>query len=154
MMKILQPAAQRAKTKVFVDADVLFAGSAGPTEYGASLVVLRMAEITLIDALCSQQVIEEAERNLSQKLPDVLPAFQMIVRRCLRVVPNPDRREVQKYSGLAHPGDLPILVAAIENDCRWLVTHNTRHYQPGHPSVSVLTPGEFLLTVRDLLSRL
>ena len=46
------------KPRVFVDADVLFAGAAAPSEHGASLVVLRMAEITLIDALASPQVID------------------------------------------------------------------------------------------------
>ena len=78
------------KLRVFVDADVLFAGSAAPSEHGASLVVLRLAEITLIDAVASQQVITEAERNLAEKLPDALPAFRLIVSRCLRVVPDPD----------------------------------------------------------------
>src|SRR5438067_845328 len=57
------------KPRVFVDADALFAGAAGPTDHGASLVVLRMAEIPLIDAVVSQQVIVEAERNLADKLP-------------------------------------------------------------------------------------
>jgi hypothetical protein len=54
-------------------------GAAAPTEHGASLVVLRMAEITLIDAVTSQQGIGEVERNLTDKLPTVLPAFHMIV---------------------------------------------------------------------------
>jgi hypothetical protein len=52
------------KPRVFVDSDVLFAGAASPSEHGASLVVLRMAEITLIDAVVSEQVIIEVERNL------------------------------------------------------------------------------------------
>jgi hypothetical protein len=38
---------------VFVDADVLFAGAAAPSEHGASLVVLRMAEIPLIEAVAA-----------------------------------------------------------------------------------------------------
>ena len=38
-----------AKPRVFVDSDVLFAGAASGAEHGASLVVLRMAEITLIE---------------------------------------------------------------------------------------------------------
>ncbi len=42
------------KPRVFVDADVLFAGSASPSEHSASLVVLRLAEITLIEALASE----------------------------------------------------------------------------------------------------
>ena len=39
------------KPRVFVDVDVLFAGAAAPSEHGASLTILRMAEITLIEAL-------------------------------------------------------------------------------------------------------
>jgi len=36
------------KPRVFIDADVLFAGAASPSEHGASLVILRMAEITVL----------------------------------------------------------------------------------------------------------
>ena len=145
---------QRTKPRVFIDADVLFAGSAAPSEHGASLVVLRMAEITLVEAYTCQQVIDEAEQNLAAKMPGTLPAFRLIVDRCLHVVPNPEQNEVQAFSGLANPIDLPILATAILHDCPWLVTFNTRHYKPGHAELSVLTPGDFLLRVRDLLARL
>lgn len=148
------PPASKVKPRVFIDADVLFAGSAAPSEHGASLVVLRMAEITLIEAFTSEQVVSEAERNLAAKLPQTLPALRMIVARCLGVLPDPTQQQVDQFSGLAHPADLPILTAALLNDCPWLVTFNTRHYQPGHPAVSVLVPGDFLLRVRDLLARM
>lgn len=139
---------------VFVDPDVLFAGAAAPTEHGASLVVLRMAEITLIEAVASRQVITEAERNLAAKLPDTLPTFRLIVDRCLRVVPDPLPEDLVPYAGLADPKDLPILVAAVRANCLWLVNFNVRHFQPGHPQVRVLRPGEFVVRVRDLLTRL
>ena len=32
------------KPRIFVDADVLFAGASSPNEHSASLVILRMAE--------------------------------------------------------------------------------------------------------------
>jgi len=142
------------RPRVFIDADVLFAGAASPSEHGASLLILRMAEITLIEALASQQVITEAERNLSAKLPQALPAFRLLVSRCLHLVPDPQPGDLQPYAGLADPGDLPILVAALREGCPWLVTFNIRHFQPGHADVTVLRPGEFLLRVRDLLARL
>ena len=148
------PPASGRKPKVFIDADVLFAGSAAPSEYGASLVVLRMAEITLLEAYTCRQVITETERNLVAKLPRTLPAFRLIVDRCLRVVPNPHPEQVQAFAGLANPVDLPILVAALQHNCPWLVTFNTRHYQPGCPEVSILPLGDFLLRVRDLLVQL
>ena len=142
------------KPRVFVDADVLFSGSAAPSEHGASLVVLRLAEITLIEAIASQQVITEAERNLAEKLPAALPAFRLIVSRCLRVVPNPDPADLASFAGLADPKDLPILVAAVREGCPWLVTFNVRHFRPGHPAVQALPPGELILRVRGRLAGL
>ncbi len=146
--------AHRPKPRVFVDADVLFAGSAAPSEHGASLVVLRMAEITLVEAVTSRQVVLEAERNLAAKMPEALPAFRLIVARCLRVVDDPSDEEIGTHSGLANRSDLPILVAALKAGCPWLVTFNIRHYRPGHPDVAVMPPGDFLLRVRDTLTRL
>jgi hypothetical protein len=139
---------------VFVDADVLFAGAAAPGEHGASLVVLRLAEITLIEAVTLQQTAVEAERNLAAKLPQTLPAFRLIVSRCLRLAPDPRPDDLLAYAGLANPQDLPILATAVREECRWLVTFNLRHFQPGHPHVAALRPGEFLLRVRDVLAHL
>lgn len=139
------------RPRVLVDADVLFAGSASPTEHGASLLILRMAEITLIEAIASVQVVAEVERNLEAKLPKALPAFRLIVSRCLRVVPDPEPADLVRYAGCPHPQDLPILVTARREHCRWLVSFNVRHYRPGVPDVTVLRPGELVRRVRDLL---
>jgi len=143
---------ERAKPRALVDADVLFAGAAGPTEYGASLVILRMAEITLVEAVTCQQVIDEVERNLTGKIPVALPAFRMLVSRCLKVVPTPTENEIETYQGLAHDKDLPILVTAIREQCPMLVSFNQRHFLPGHPAVEVMLPGDFVQRVRYLLS--
>lgn len=153
-MPATKPLPSKIKPRLLIDADVLFAGCAAPSEFGASLVILRMAEITLLDAIVPQQVIDEAERNLTAKIPKALPAFRMIVDRCLQVQPTPTKETLTNYAGMAHPADLPILAAAHQYCCPYLVTFNTRHYQPGHPEVTVLAPGEFLLQVRDLLARL
>jgi len=142
------------KPRVFVDADVLFAGAAAPSEHGASLTILRMAEITLIEALTCQQAISEAERNLAVKLPVALPAFRLIVSRCLQIVSNPTPEELAPHAGRADPEDLPILVSALREGCPWLVSFNLRHFQPGVPAVTVLRPGDFVLRVRDHLSGL
>ncbi len=140
--------------RIFFDADVIFAGSASPREYGASLVLLRMAEITLIKAVTSRQVIEEVERNLKDKIPSAMPAFQMIANRCLIVVDDPESGDIRPYRGCADDKDLPILVAARREECSLFATYNLRHYQPGIPGISVLTPGDLVLKVRYLLNGL
>lgn len=145
---------ETAKPRVFVDADVLFAGAASPNEHSASNLILRMAELTLIQAITSTQVITEAERNIRQKLPKALPAFQLLVSRSLSVVDDPSLLELNEHTGLAHPEDLSILVAAIREGCGLLVTFNVRHYQPGHPSITVLKPGDMVLRIRYLLAHL
>lgn len=140
--------------RVFFDADVIFAGSASPREHGASLVLLRMAEITLIKGITSRQVIDEVERNLSAKIPAAMPAFQMIRSRCLTIVENPGKAEILKYQGRADEKDLPILVAAREENCSLLTSYNIKHYQPGISGISVLTPGDLILKIRFLLNAL
>lgn len=142
------------KPVVFLDADVIFAGSAAPSEHGASHVVLRMGEITLIECVTSQQAITEVERNLADKLPAKLPEFHLLVSRCLRVAADPTPQDLVPYTGQADPKDLPILVAALREKCAYLLTFNVRHYPPAPSSIRVQRPGEFLLSIRNLLSQL
>ena len=142
------------KPRIFVDSDVLFAGSASPSEHSASQVILRMAEITLIEAICTEQVPTEVRRNLEAKLPDALPGFELLADRCLDARANPAQGEVEQHAGKADAKDLPLLVAAVRERCPFLVTFNTSDFEPGHPNVEVLRPGALLRRVRDVLARL
>lgn len=143
-----------AKTRILIDADVLFAGAASPNEHSASNLILRMAELTLIEAIASTQVITEVERNLQEKMPKAMPAFHLLAARCFKIVEDPKLEELNLYRGLSNLGDLPILVTAIREGCSFLATFNLRHYYPGHPSVIVLKPGDLVLRIRYLLARL
>ncbi len=140
--------------KVFLDADVIFAGSAAPSVQGASYVVLRMGEITLLNCFTSEQAITEVERNLSDKLPQALPEFRLLIKRCVQVVPNPAPQDLEAYVGQADPKDLSILVAAIRENCSHLLTFNTRHFSPVANRPLVQPPGKFLQTVRSQLGML
>jgi len=142
------------KPRIFIDADVLFAGAASPNEHSASLVILRMAEITLIEAVTSEQVITETMRNLQEKMPAALPAFQLLVSRCLRVVADPTPDEIKTYTKSADPKDLPILTTAVRENCVYLATYNVRHFQPGVKGVTVLKPGDLVHRIRYLLAQM
>jgi len=142
------------KPVVFLDADVIFAGAAAPTEHGASHVILRLGEITLIECVTSTQAVTEVERNLEEKLPTKLPELRLIVSRSLHIVPDPEPEELLLYKREADPKDLPILVAALKHGCRFLLTFNIRHYAPTTTKITVQRPGDFLTTVRTLLARL
>ncbi len=141
------------KLRVFFDADVIFAGAASPVAHRASTVALRMSEITLIHGIASQQAITEVERNLTAKLPAKLPEFHLLVSRCLEIVSDPASTDLPHYSGQADPKDLPILVAALQADCSYLLTFNLRHYNPTDNTITVQRPGTFVLTLRHLMSQ-
>jgi hypothetical protein len=140
---------------------VLFAGAASLTDHpsgSASLVVLALSELTLIEAVTSGQALEEARRNLRAKVKReeaLMRAHGMldqIVHRSVRIVRDPLREEVAAHDGKAHWKDLPLLTCALREVCSILVTFNVRDYQPGDGAVEVMPPGTLVRRVRRQLS--
>jgi len=146
--------ADPAKLRVFFDADVLIAGSASKTHSSASYILLQLAELTLIEGLICPYVREEAERNLKGKLPQGLPVFKALLQAALREVPDPPKASLSRWAGRADPKDLPVLVAAVLNDCRYLVTFNTKDYPDPPEPLEVVEPGELVRRIRAHLAEL
>jgi predicted nucleic acid-binding protein len=143
-----------AKLRVFFDADVLIAGSASKTHSSASYLLLQLSELTLVEGMICPYVREEVERNLQAKLPHALPVFRALVRTALREVPDPSLDSLKPWTGRADPKDLPVLVAAIVNGCRYLVTFNKRDYFDPPEPLEVVEPGELVQRVRKELAAL
>jgi predicted nucleic acid-binding protein len=142
------------KLRVFIDSDVLFAGSATSTPNSASQIILKLSELTLIEAVISQQVVDEVERNLRIKVPLALPKMSQLLARCVEIVPLPPASFIDPLVGLADAKDVTILAAAIQSNCTHLATFNVRHYRPGHPTVVVVQPGDFVTHARQLLTQM
>jgi predicted nucleic acid-binding protein len=135
--------------RVFLDANVLFAGSASPT--GASALILRLALRGRIEVTVSRLVLREAERNLRLKRPPKdLNAFHRFLKQAaLRVIPNPPETAWRRYEGVIHPKDVPVLAAAVASQAAYLVTLDRRHFMTTAvremvPGLAILTPGDFL----------
>jgi len=138
-----------AKVKVLVDADVLIAGSASTT--GASHIILQLCDLGLIEGIISKQVKIEAERNLKQKLPQALPAFDVLIDSALIIVEDPFPENIRIYEGWADKKDLPILTVALQHGCHYLIIFNVRDYNPPAGQLLVQTPGDFLKKLREHL---
>jgi predicted nucleic acid-binding protein len=148
-----RPRAGADLVRVFLDADVLFAGSASPT--GASHLVLQMSELGIVAAYTSRQAQEEVERNLTAKLPAALPAFRAIAAAACRDATEPSAGAIRRLitAGAADPKDAPILASAIATECAWLLTFNIRDYRVGE-GIRISKPGEFLVALRARLAEL
>jgi predicted nucleic acid-binding protein len=144
----------KPRLKVFLDSSSLIAGIA--SSKGAAREILRLAEIGLVELVVSRQVVVEADRNITAKLPECLDDFRNYLETLAPVlVADPSQREIQRSSSLIPPHDAPILAAAIAAQADYLVTWDQKHFMTSGPRAlgrpKVMNPGEFLHEFRQLL---
>ena len=142
--------ARSERLRVFFDADVLIAGSASRT--GASHLLLRLAEVGLIDSVTCAQAVREVERNLAAKLPAAVPAFRAILTAVdMKVVSDSPASRAELHLAQVHPDDRPILMSALASKCDYLATFNVRHYRGLRGEIIVARPGDILAQIRRRL---
>jgi hypothetical protein len=78
----------------------------------------------------------------------------LIVSRSLRVFADPKVTDLAAFEKHADPEDLPLLVAALREECPYFLTFNFRHYRPRGLPIKIQRPGDFLETVRGRLMEL
>jgi predicted nucleic acid-binding protein len=141
------------KNDIFLDSSALLAGIV--SAQGAARALLLLAEDEKIVITVSEQVIAEVERNIARKVPKALAlARELILSSSLRIVRDPGLEEVlENRDWIAHPADVPILVAAAKARVDFLATLNTNHFL-NDPEVArrsglrIGTPGDALAWVR------
>lgn len=145
--------------RVFLDANVYFAGAASAT--GASALILQLIWKGQLEATVSRLVLREAERNLRRKRPpkDLKTFHQFLKHAKLHVIPTPPEAAWKPYEGVIHPKDVPVLAAAVASKAAYLITLDRRHFLTKTviekaPDLTILTPGDFLRElVRHAASR-
>lgn len=145
---------ERRRWKVFLDTSALMAGIISTT--GAAREVLRLCEAGVVEPVISRQVLTEADRNLSEKLPALVSDFRdWMYQMSPMLVEDPSKKEVAQAARVIHAKDAPILAAALNARVDYLITWDTRHFHK--PSVTtavpfkIMTPGEFLEEFRQSL---
>lgn len=137
--------------KAFLDANVLFAASYSST--GASRELVRLAFRGRVRLVISEDVVEEAERNLSTKCPEALYVFHQILDSVPFQVVTPSVEEVQQAASYTANKDAPIVAAARRAGAERLVTLDRRHLvdvpQVAEMSgLEIVLPGEILKEIR------
>lgn len=145
---------RRQRPKVFLDTSALIAGIASVK--GAARAVLQLAETGLTEVIVSRQVIVEADRNIEDKLPEMLGEYREFIKFLAPVlVDDPTRGEVKRFSTVINPDDAPILAATVNADADFLITWDRKHFIGKdihiHSNMKIVTPGEFLKYFREYL---
>jgi predicted nucleic acid-binding protein len=142
--------------RVFADANIFFAATA--SRKGASHATLLLAEIGLIKLLASRQVIDEVERNLRRKFPPGLPfLLEWLTRIELEILPDPEPEEYIRWLSIIEKTDAPILEAALQGSPDYFLTLNTKDFTAGVAAVTglnIMTPGEFIQGMRQVINRI
>ena len=140
---------------VFVDANILIAGSASRT--GASRAILGLAEIGLIQLIVTRQVVDETERNIRLKLPQALPVFaELLMHLNLQILDDPQQTEFSRWFAVIEEKDAPILEAAVQVSPNYFLTLNTKDFTPAvgaATGLTIQTPADFIQNVREILNR-
>jgi len=146
------------RISVFLDTNALFAGI-WPAEGGARMI-LKLGEAEAIRLLVSSQVLEEMERTLRRKAPDLLGLLAMLLDRSrVEVVPSPTPQRVKESQALVgHPGDAQVLAAAWDAHADYFVTLDREHFLENTALQEAIpfpmgTPGDFLAWYRAYLSK-
>lgn len=112
--------------RVFLDASVVF--SASYSEKGASRDVIRRAIRGELMIVVSRYVLEEVRRNLEEKAPRALGAYQEFVTLVSpEIARDPSPSELKEAASYINLKDAPIIAAGINADVDYLVTLDRKH---------------------------
>jgi predicted nucleic acid-binding protein len=147
--------------RIYIDADVLLAGLLSPSDHGAANVLLQLSEATILDAVASERVIDEAERNLEEYVgrPEARSLLDESIDAALDVVPNPSASAIDTFRSVADSKDVLHVACAVGRGCSHLVTYNLSDYPPQYgggevEELTVVTPGTLVRRIRTQMSGL
>jgi predicted nucleic acid-binding protein len=111
--------------------------------------VLQLAESGLIEVIVSRQVIVEADRNIEEKLPEMLNEYRKFIELLAPVLMDDLRKQdVERFKKVIDHDDAPILASAVNSGADCLITWDRKHFIAKniqiHSNLKIVTPGEFL----------
>lgn len=138
---------ERKSIKVFLDSNVIISGLF--SDKGAPRVILDLLclGLPMLAGATGKYNIIEIERNLTNKMPDVLPVYRKYLPLLnLEVISLPSAEEINKLFGSTSNKDIPVLASAVSGSVDFLVTGDKKDFiklKGKHP-FKILTPAEFL----------
>lgn len=147
-------------TRVFFDGSCLIAAAGSPT--GGSGFLLSLCARGLLQASVSVEVLEEAERNVRNKLgPGALDTFRRLIPSAqpnaapaaqfvMLTIPRRSAAELRPYRVIVDGKDEHVVAAAIAAEAPFLLTLDRRLLERVNEAAlptQAISPGDFITTV-------
>lgn len=138
--------------RLYIDADVLFRAVTRSHQQTAAYIVLKLADLTLLEVITARHAFHEALRNLHNYSAAGAAELLDLAGQSLQIVGDPPASMLASIQDQAHPKDLLNLAAAQAASAALLITFNTRDYFVRTGPVRVMTPGQFVDATRVLMA--
>lgn len=133
------------KPQLFIDTNVWFSAFYGSPNAEA---LLKSHFENQIDAVISQQVLQELITNIKAKIPHQLSSLQQLLQSSPPIILKNATTIPRNLKSLVSPEDLPLITTAIQAKIPYFVTGNTKDFnipqiQKKYP-ITILTPKQSL----------
>ena len=134
--------------RLFFDSSVLYAAVLSSS--GAAYVLVQRAARDEVQLVISQDVIDEVERNLERKVPELVSVLTALLHETIfEVVSSPPQDEVRAAEEYVVQKDAFIVAAAKHAQVDYLVTFDRKHLidppeVAKRSGLRIVTPGDVL----------
>jgi len=127
--------------------------------WGLDKAVLSLCAARICQLVLAEVVRDEVEENLLAHLTGLDPAsasrvlddyLRLIALMDPEMVPYPSQPEIAAARPIRHAADVPVLLSAIAGRPDWLLTHNTKHFNPAvarRTGLRIATPARFFRAI-------
>ncbi len=138
--------------RLYIDADVLFRAATRSHQQTAAYIVLKLADLTLLEVITARHVFHEALRNLHNHSAAGAAELLDLAGQSLQIVGDPTPSMLASIQDQANPKEMINLAAAQAAGAALLITFNTRDYFVQTAPVRVMTLGQFVDATRVLMA--
>ncbi len=135
--------------RIFLDSNVILSGLLSSKGSPRILLDLLSIEVPLLEGLTGQYNLEEIERNLRKRFPDLLRIYREYFSKLhLEIVEVPPFETVSPLLNRMSPKDAPVLASARIGKADYLITGDKRDFPRAVADpIVVIDPSRFLNAV-------
>lgn len=138
--------------RAFLDASALFSGAYSLS--GGARELLQMSAREELELVVSEEVVEEAFRNVEKKAIGAVAEFHSILRDGNPHYVEPLPEHMEYTSDLTVAKDVHVVASAMSARCAYLVSHDRAHLVGNlaieeATGIKIVTPGDLLAIIRS-----